>query len=330
MKRLLFQILLLHICICIVAQELNDQPPPGRVSAVLFANFNYGLIQENPTTAFEVNRAYFGYHRVLDNHFSAEVKLDVGSLEGPTEESPTRRYNYIKNAYLSYQSNNLKAWFGLFDMLQYKIQDKFWGYRYLYKSYMDEYNFGPSADLGMGLQYEASEFITTDLTISNSEGYKYLQMDNIYKVGVGITIHPVNRLTIRTYYAIHTSERPQMSFAGFLGYRFDRLRFGGEYIFQKNYRFVENHNRYGFSLYSTYTFSDRWELFARWDQLFSNTLPDDEIPWNRTHDGGAIVSGVQFAPIKQVQMSLNFQDWVEYAQNGSTEPFIYMSLNVAF
>ena len=51
------------------------------------------------------------------------------------------------------KQGNIKTWFGLFDMLQFKVQEKFWGYRYLYKSYMDEYRFGSSADLGTGIQY---------------------------------------------------------------------------------------------------------------------------------------------------------------------------------
>ena len=91
-----------------------------------------------------------------------------------------------------------------------------------------------------------------------------------------------------------------MSFVGFVGYRFEKLRIGGEYIWQKNYRFNEDRNRYGYSIYSTYAFSDKWELFARYDQLYSNILPEEEVPWNLARDGSAIIGGIQFTPIQYV------------------------------
>lgn len=325
--------LLLLLCITsfyLHGQEGNPEPPPGQVSAKIYTHFNYSLDRENPSTAFEVKRAYFGYKRKLDNHFSAEVKLDIGSVDDDSEFALIRRYTYFKNAYLSYSNGNVKAWFGLFDMLQFKVQEKFWGYRYLYRSYMDEYKFGSSADLGAGIRYSPSKMITADLVFSNGEGYKSLQFDNAYRVGAGITLNPVERLTCRAYYTIHTSEVHEMIFSGFIGYRFEKLRIGGEYNHQLNYKFNQGHNRYGYSLYSTYEFSDKWELFARYDQLYSNVLPEADLPWNLSKDGSAIIGGIQFTPIEYIHLSLNYQDWVEYAQNGSSEPFLYLNIEILF
>jgi hypothetical protein len=216
-------------------------------------------------------------------------------------------------------------------MLQFKVQEKFWGYRYLYKSYMDEHSFGPSADLGTGIQYSPSGLWSADLIISNGEGYKNLQFDNIYKVGTGITLNPLQNLTIRAYYAIHTArEASQMTISGFVGYRAEKWRIGGEYNQQRNYKFNEGHHRYGYSIYSTYIFSDKWELFARYDQLYSNILPEQEVPWNLARDGSAIIAGIQYTPIRYLHVSLNYQDWVEYAENGGSEPFLYLNLEILF
>ncbi|MEN8227607.1 MAG: porin [Bacteroidota bacterium] len=330
MKYLLILLLFLSVPFIVSAQTTDTIPPPGKVSAKIFTHINYSLDRDNPSTSFEVRRAYFGYKRSLDDHFSAEVKLDIGSVDDLSEFSLIRRYTYFKNAYLCYSNGSVKTWFGLFDMLQFKVQEKFWGYRYLYKSYMDEYRFGSSADLGAGVQYSPSELFSTDLIISNGEGYKNLQFDNAYRVGAGVTLNPIAGLTLRTYYTIHTSETPQMIFAGFAGYRFKKFRLGGEYIWQKNYRFNKDHNRNGYSVYSTFIFSEKWEVFARYDQLYSNILPENEIPWNLANDGSAIISGVQFTPIEYVHVSLNYQDWVEYAENGGTEPFIYLNFEIIF
>ncbi len=328
-----FSIMLL-LCLSLVyaLQAQDDQePPPGVVSARIYTHFNWNLDPDNQSSEFEVKRAYFGYERSLSPHFSAEVKLDIGSPDDVSEFSLIRRYTYFKNAYLSYRNGPVTTWFGLFDMLQFKVQERFWGYRYLYKSFMDEFSFGPSADLGAGIQYSPSDLISADLIISNGEGYKNLQFDEVLKVGAGVTLVPVKGLTLRAYYAIHTrSESPQMTISGFAGYRLEKWRIGGEYNLQLNYRFNEDRNRYGYSAYSTYTFSEKWEIFARYDHLFSNVLPEEEIPWNLARDGSAIIAGVQYTPIRFLHVSLNYQDWVEYARNGGSEPFLYLNFEINF
>ena len=47
-------------------------------------------------------------------------------------------------------------------------------------------------------------------------------------------------------------------------------------------------------------------------------------------DGSAIIAGIQFTPIQYLHVSLNYQDWVEYAQNGGTEPFLYLNFEILF
>jgi hypothetical protein len=311
------------------AQEESTEPPPGKISAKIYSHFNYSLDGEN-ATAFEITRAYFGYRRNLDEHFSAEVKLDIGSIDNDSEYALIRRYTYFKNAYLSYAKGNVKTWFGLMDMLQFKVQEEFWGYRYLFKSFLDEYKFGSSADLGAGIQYSASKLLTADLVFSNGEGYKDLQFDKYYRLGAGLSLYPVKGLTLRGYYTIHTSETHEMIFSGFAGYECNRFRIGAEYNHQLNYKFNEGYNRYGYSVYSTIRISEKWEIFGRYDQLFSNILPEQEIPWNLAGDGSAVIAGVQFTPIKYVHLALDYQDWVEYARNGSSEPYIYLNIEVVF
>jgi len=311
------------------AQDTLNEPAPGKVSARIFTHFNYSL-DGLSSTAFELRRAYFGYKRDLDDHFSAEVKLDIGSIDDQSEFSLIRRYTYFKNAYLSYQTGNVKTWFGLFDMLQFKEQEKFWGYRYLYKSFMDENRFGSSADLGAGIQYSPGKLLTADLIFSNGEGYKDLQFDKIYRLGAGITLIPIEGLILRGYYTIHTSETKQMTLSGFAGYRMKRLRIGAEYNHMFNYKFNKGYDRFGYSLYSTYAFSEKWELFARYDQIYSNILPEEETPWNLAGDGSAVIAGIQYTPAPFVHLALDYQDWVEYAENGGSEPYLYLNIEIVF
>lgn len=330
MKYILFLLISIISGILVTAQDTISETAQGTVSAKIYSHFTWSPDPDNPTTSFEVKRAYFGYQRNLNDHFSGEVKLDIGSVNEDSEYSLIRRFTYFKNAYLSYRNGNIRTWFGLFDMLQFKVQEEFWGYRYLYKSYLDEYKFGSSADLGTGIQYTPLNILSVDLIISNGEGYANLQYDDVYRIGTGITYKPLDGMTLRTYYTVHTSEIPQMSFSAFTGYQAERWRMGGEFIFQKNYKFNRDHNRYGYSLYSSFLFAERWEVFARFDQLFSNILPENDIPWNLGMDGSAVIAGVQYTPAEFVHLSLNYQDWVEYAKNGSSTPSVYLSFEIEF
>ena len=172
MKKVLSVILVLMTGFSMYAQDEIQDPPPGVVSARIFTHINTSLDRDNPSTGFEVRRAYFGYERGLSDNWSGKVLLDIGSINEDSDYALIRRYTYFKNAYLSYAKGNIRTWFGLFGMLQFKEQERFWGYRYLYRSFMDEYKFGSSADLGAGIQYSPSDKFTTDLVISNGEGYK--------------------------------------------------------------------------------------------------------------------------------------------------------------
>jgi len=313
----------------LIAQEQADEPPPGEVSAKIYSHFNFSL-DGMSTTAFEVRRAYLGYERHLDEHFSAEVKLDIGSIDDQSEFSLIRRYTYFKNAYMGYRQGNVQTWFGLFDMLQFKVQEKFWGYRYLYKSFMDEYRFGSSADLGAGIRYDHGDLLTVDLVFSNGEGYKNLQFDNNYRLGTGITVRPFEGMILRGYYTMYTAEIPQMTISGFAGYRMEHVRFGAEYNHQFNYQFNEGHDRFGYSIYSTVIFSEKWEAFARYDQVYSNILAEEENPWNLANDGSAVIAGIQYTPIRFVHLALDYQDWVGYAENSGSEPYIYLNIEIVF
>jgi hypothetical protein len=330
-SRLLFILMLSCTMVPLTSQEeQQEERYPGVVSGRIYSNFNYRVNYPEHATSFALTRAYFGYDRQISEQFHATVKLDVGSPEDISEFSRINRYAYFKNAGVTYRNGAVTAWGGLFDMVQYKVQEDFWGYRYLYKSYMDEYRFGPSADLGAGVRYHFNRKFEADFVISNGEGYSSPQLDDDYKAGWGVTFRPIENLTIRGYYSIFLVEIPQMTFSGFAGYSMKNFRIAGEYNHQLNYRFNLNRDRYGYSIYSTYKLSDNWEIFVRYDQLFSNPVGDNNIPWNLPEDGSALIGGVQFKPVRNIHITMDYQDWVEYAGNGDKEQIIYLHLEARF
>lgn len=309
------------------AQQVTDEfAPYGKPIVKVFSNFHSSLSGNERRSAMEIKRAYFGYEYFLNREFSVVVKLDIGSPDDRSPYSLLKRYAYFKNAAIKYKKGKFSASFGLIDLLQFKSQEKFWGYRYIYKSFMDEHSFGSSADIGAQVAYKPFDFLSFDITVMNGEGYVQLQADNTYKVGFGITLKPIKDLMIRTYYDITDKNIDQSTLSFFGGYTFNKLvSLGLEYNIRYNDDYQADNNLRGFSFYSRYYLNDKIQLFARYDRLSSNIPSNYERPWNLVDDGTALIGGIQYAIIQQVKVALNYQDWYPLAKNGDKESYIYVS-----
>jgi hypothetical protein len=303
----------------------------GSIYGVIFANFHTDIAHSESDRGFEVKRAYLGYKVKIDPNFSANIKLDIGSPDDVSEYSLSKRFAYFKNAYLQYKISDLTLQFGIADSKQFKAQEKFWGYRYIYKSYMDEYKFGPSADLGLFANYKLNDAIEIDASFSNGEGYNALQTDEDFNAAFGISYKPIKIISLRVYYDSYIANQTnQSNLVGFVGINFKPLSLGAEYNYQMNNKSIENQDMYGYSIYATYKASNKIKLFARYDQVFSNKLEGEINPWNLENDGSSIITGIEYSPAKQVNLALNYQDRLAYADNGTDEHFLFINIKVSF
>jgi hypothetical protein len=327
--------------------ETTQSQIKGTPILKVFGNFHKGLKEVDNTSAFEIKRAYFGYKFDLGEGFNAEVKLDIGSPDDAVDANLKRRFAYFKTASLSYKKGNLKLNFGLIGMNQFKVQEKFWGNRYIEKSFQDKYKFGSSADIGIMADYKVNDLISIDAAYVNGEGYSKLQSDDEYKVNIGTTIKPIDGLSLRLYYdivsnfkseeddlstdGIDESEKfNQQNIASFLGYQKDKFKLAFEYNYQLNNKSQEEHNLFGYSIYGAYKFANKFEAFARYDKLNSNKIADKTTPWNLEKDGSAIITGIQYQPVKRVKMALNYQDWVSDIADDTSNDVSYIYLNLQF
>ncbi|MBN2172660.1 MAG: hypothetical protein JW731_00920 [Bacteroidales bacterium] len=304
---------------------------PGRVYGVIYSNYHAGLNESKDESGFEIKRAYFGYHKDISKYFSADIKLDIGSPEDLSEYSLIRRYAYFKNALLKYKNNDITVNFGIIDLLYFKIHEQYWAHRYIEKSFGDLYRFGYTADLGAQIIYEWADWLSVDFTISNGEGYTSLQNDNTFKSAFGITLFPGYNFVSRLYYDYSSKNAELSTASAFIGYKIeDKLISGVEYHYRFNDEYTENQDMYGYSVYASWYVFKKWQLFGRFDKVSSNQAEGSEIPWNLANDGSKIISGVEFSPVKQVKLALNYQDWFPYAQNEPNEQFIFLNVEVSF
>jgi hypothetical protein len=263
--------------------------------------------------------------------FYAKLNVDIGSPEDLSPYSKLRRYAYFKNAYLQYNYSGLTVQFGLIGLKQFKLQEKIWERRYLMKTLADEYRFGSSADLGINFNYIFNSYIDADFTISNGEGYNSLQTDNIFKYGVGTTIKFPRNFTSRIFYDFVHNGISESTWLFFTSYDFNnKWNIASEFIIRNNEGWKEDHNRNAYSISGKYNLNSKYQLFARYDVVRSNILTGENSPWNLSDDGTALIAGIQFAPINNIKMALDYKDWYPWAKNADGGSFVYLDMEVKF
>ena len=311
------------------SQEYEFEPS-GKAFATIFANFHQGITASAvDEAAFELVRGYIGYEYNFSSEFYAKINVDIGSPDDLSPYAKLRRYAYFKNAYLRYSKNKFQVEFGLISLKQFKVQEKIWERRYLMKTLADEYKLGSSADLGVNFNYKFSDCIDADFTIMNGEGYNNIQSDGIFKYGVGSTVQFPKNFTSRVFYDFSFNELFETTLLLFTSYDYNsKWNIAGEFIFRKNDGWDETHDIFGMSLYGKYNINKKHQLFARYDKIESNILEGESSPWHLSKDGTALVTGVQFNPIKNIKIALNYHDWYPWAANSNGKGFIYLDLEV--
>ncbi len=303
----------------------------GKVYGTIYSNAHTSITSDNKEKAFEVTRAYFGYEASVSDNLSANIKIDIGSPDDVQNYAAKKRFAYFKNAYVQYKLNNLKIQFGIADCFQFNMQEKFWGYRYIYMSLQDKHKYGSSADIGIFTYYKFNTWLSGDASLVNGEGYNTIQNDETFKGTLGATLNIIKPLWIRLYFDAFTmNENSQYTLATFIGYRVDKFSLGAEYNYQINTKFIDNQNMTGLSFYTNYQIHKKHKVFARYDYQTSNIVDGDEVPWNLARDGSALITGYEFTPHKSLNLSLNYQDWIASAADGADYRYLYFNLQFNF
>jgi hypothetical protein len=329
MKKSAITFCLFLIGITTFSQEENFEPS-GKPFARIFANFHSGITgSATDEAAFELVRGYLGYEYQLSPEFYAKINVDVGSPDDLSPLSKIRRYAYFKNAYLRYTDADLQIEFGLIGLKQFKLQETIWERRYLMKNIADEHRLGSSADLGVNFHYKFSPKIDADFTMINGEGYSSLQMDDVFKYSLGATFRVPRNFTSRVVFDIMHDEISETTLTIFTSYDFrKKWNIAGEFVYRQNNGWKANHDIYAWSFYGKYNLTDKYQLFARYDKIESNILEGETLPWRLAEDGTALVAGIQFKPINNIKMALNFHDWYPWAANMEGGGFIFIDLEV--
>ena len=328
-KQLLFLSILL-ISISSFSQETNEEfKPNGKPQFKVFWNYHTDFSENaTKTSAFELQRAYLGYQYNFSDAISAKITFDVGSNSGGSDYTA-----FLKVAQLDWKvASGVKLSMGLIGMKQFNDQENFWGYRYIFKSFQDQNGFGSSADLGINSEFKISKNLKANFLIANGEGYKKIQdEDGKQLFGGSLVYTPIEGLITKIYIDSQSSvsSDPVSALSLFAGYDATDWRFGMEYNKLSNGKKysspAQDHNLDGLSFYSTYVINKKFEIFGRFDQLSSNTLVGGTEDWNMTKDGSQIIGGVQYAPVKGLSLSLNYQGYSFDDTSKSNKSMVFLN-----
>lgn len=314
-------------CIGMSAQAQNSkvEEPKGKAIVQVFGNFHTGFGSENDNRGFELERTYLGYEYNLGKGLTVKGVMDIGKS---SDVSDYQRIAYVKNAMIQWKTGNLTLNGGLISSTQFNFQEKFWGYRYVMKSFQDEYKFGSSADLGLSAAYKLADWITADAIIVNGEGYKKIQKNDGLNYGLGATFTPLKGLQIRLYGGINESGEEDKeditNLAAFVGYKCNEFTIGAEYNYMANASNKEDADLSGYSIFASANLSKETSLFARFDDLHSKN------DWDISKDGSAAIFGAQFKLGKYVKVAPNFRMNMPKADGSKNSCYAYVNCYFGF
>jgi len=286
-------------CLCMTtqAQEVKEEIK-GKAIVQVFGNLHSGFGSTKDDRGFELDRSYLGYEYKIGKQLSIKGVMDIGKS---SDVSDYQRIAYIKNAMVTWKTGNLTISGGLISTTQFNYQEKAWGYRYIMKSFQDQYKFGSSADLGISAAYKFNDWISADAIIVNGEGYKKIQVNDGLNYGLGVTLTPVKGLSARIYGGLNEGSKEGQknitNYALFLGYKNSKLSIGAEYNDMKNAGYVEDADKHGFSVYASGKLAKRTDIYARYDDLSAKSA----------YEESALLFGLQLKLGSYVKIAPNFR-----------------------
>lgn len=320
MKKILLTLSVLALmCANALAQETKEETK-GKAIVKIFANAHTGFGVDNDDRGFELDRSYLGYEYNFGKGLQVKAVLDVGQSKAVDDY---HHIAYIKNAQVTWKTGELTLNGGMISTTQFGVQEKFWGYRYIMKSFQDEYKFGSSADLGISASYKFNNWVSADAIIVNGEGYKKVQVKDGLQYGLGATFTPVEGLSLRLYGSINESSVNELcdayNWAAFVGYKHKYFSLGAEYNIYQNAGFAKDKDQYGLSVYGSARVSNMVDIYARYDNLSSHN------DWNISKDENAAILGTQIKLGKYVKIAPNVRMSIPSAPGADNHYSAYVS-----
>ncbi|MBP7496558.1 MAG: hypothetical protein KA792_02705 [Bacteroidales bacterium] len=341
MKFLFLLISLVNIIIFASAQDTvkvdKTFKPYGKILLQVFGFSKFDITKDaQQTVNFGCSRAQIGYNYEFTKQLSAKVAFDIGApttvgqiivkdsagrILNVENKSSEGAYNtpYLKLANIQWKPSE-KFILQLGGILQnhYMTQENFWAYRYIFKTFQDQYYGTASTDFGIIAFYNINDKIGIDAAITNGEGIR-IKQDKFGKVKYagGINFKPSKDFIIRLYYDNLASgdavrKATQNLYSAFIAYRFKNyFRVGFDYNYCMNFANYNNNDLFGYSAFATYIINSKFEVLCRYD----NIMKGESQNFKYSNVGDTYVLGMQYQPANIVKFSFNYQRFKPVVSN---------------
>ncbi len=285
-----------------------------------YADEVYGVMQSRFTdilsgsgsSGFDMTRARLGYRIKPSDDLSASILFDFVHLDsvsfdasGNAKAKDQRSTGYLIVGYGEWKSPipATSIRFGLIPMLINAIDEPFWGNRFIYKSFLDQYGIAPIADSGVAFNTKWADNLKTSFAISNGEGLLFSQdASSLLRWSGLVDFSPIKSLQLSVYGDAMPSANmgTQTTVALFAGTTLDMGRASVELFQQSSQKNASGSDVTGLSIFALYKGFSPFDIFARFDSQSSKNDFSSK-------DGSVIIAGVQYPLIKTVRASLFFQ-----------------------
>jgi hypothetical protein len=306
MKKIFFAVFILTLTNISLRSQVVENS--GKPLAEIYTDFHVNLSGGSKTTGFALNRAYFGYNYFATKTFSALIKVEIGNPAELAPGSISRRYAYYREASISYSKDKLHITGGITGTGLFEFQQNFWGKRYIANTFQSLNGYGFVADMGIIAYYKFNDKIKVDVSLMNGEGYSSVQLDKNLKPSLGFTITPRKGLALRIYSdLIRTEGLWQSTSIAFIGYKNEKINFGGEVNYKSNIDLNDGHNAWGISFTGAVNLTQNIEIFTRFDYSSFGFIPEAGSLFDLANEGIFIIPGLQFTLNKYVRIALDYQ-----------------------
>lgn len=237
-----------------------------------------------------IRRIYFTYDYIFNSRFSSRFRLesDEANFTVNSNASKAGKFGvFVKDAYIKWNfKEGHELIIGIQNSPAYEISEMVWGNRYIEKTIMDLRQIVPSRDMAVSLKGKIDKkgiFNYWVMYGNNNPGKP--ETDKNKRYSALLEIIPLENL----YFTLYTDlqDKPPVenvynpgenlrnntfTYAFFAGYRKRDLFSGGVELYkgttQNGYQLATYYsalNSWAVSVFGTFTFNKKWNVFARYD-----------------------------------------------------------------
>jgi len=285
----------------------------GNIFGYAFTDFYYGFNDNSkPRTAFEARSVLLGYKYQVTDKIKLIIVTDISKAATILDSAgkpmnvkyveDTKYFFWLKQAEIDWEINKyIELNLGCLVLDQFlTLQDAFWGHRYIDVTFQELNLYGIPSDFGAKVKFRFGKWAEYDFSVLNGEGAKRIQdINGNFLYANNLLIFPVKNLVLKAYFDYEKKNNPaevdRYTVSGFAGFKNDRMMIGGEYARIFNFGHKANTPFSGASIYSSFTFYNKFEIFARCDWIIE--------PKTKFY----IIGGFQYQPVRNLKLSLNYR-----------------------